>query len=83
MPGHTDGSIAVHVPELGVLLTGDTVAEHQGAVVLGPFNLDRDLAWTSLQRLAALDVEVAGFGHGEPIVKDAARAMLAAADVFA
>jgi phosphoribosyl 1,2-cyclic phosphodiesterase len=49
----------------------------------GPFNLDRGRAWTSLQRLAALDVEVAGLGHGQPIGTGAARAMLAAADVFA
>jgi glyoxylase-like metal-dependent hydrolase (beta-lactamase superfamily II) len=27
-PGHTDGSIALHLPGPRVLFTGDTVAEH-------------------------------------------------------
>lgn len=42
VPGHTPGSIALLLPDHGLLLTGDTVAEHQGAVVLGPFNVDRE-----------------------------------------
>lgn len=74
VPGHTPGSIALHLPEVGLLLTGDTIAEYQGGVVLGPFNTDRELAWRSLERLAALDVEVACFGHGQPVVGSASRA---------
>lgn len=34
-PGHTDGSIALHLPEHGVLLTGDIAAEYEGEVILG------------------------------------------------
>jgi glyoxylase-like metal-dependent hydrolase (beta-lactamase superfamily II) len=82
VPGHTPGSIALHLPETGLLLTGDTIAEHQGAVVLGPFNTDREQAWRSLERLAALDVEVACFGHGQPIIGSAYRALRAATDPF-
>ncbi len=74
-PGHTDGSIAIHLPGPRVLFTGDTVAESGGAVVLGPFNLDRDLALDSFRRLTALDVDLALVGHGEPV----GRAGLAAA----
>jgi glyoxylase-like metal-dependent hydrolase (beta-lactamase superfamily II) len=70
-PGHTDGSIALHLPEHGVLFTGDAVAEHAGRVILGVFNLDSGRAARSMRRLAALDVEVAVFGHGEPLVRDA------------
>jgi glyoxylase-like metal-dependent hydrolase (beta-lactamase superfamily II) len=51
VPGRTAGSIALHLPEQGVLITGDTVGEHEGGVVLGPFNVDRAQAWMSLQRL--------------------------------
>jgi glyoxylase-like metal-dependent hydrolase (beta-lactamase superfamily II) len=65
-PGHTPGSIALHLPGPRVLFTGDTVAGSGGAVILGPFNLDRQQALTSFRRLIALDVDVALFGHGEP-----------------
>ena len=79
-PGHTPGSIAVHFPRLGAVLTGDTAADVDGQVVLGPFHVDRAGAHRSLQRLAALDVEVAGFGHGPPRLGGAARALATAPD---
>ena len=50
-----------------MLFTGDTIA-NVGAVMLGMFNQDRARTVASFQRLAALDVETACFGHGEPIV---------------
>jgi glyoxylase-like metal-dependent hydrolase (beta-lactamase superfamily II) len=49
-----------------VLFTGDTVA-NVGSVMLGTFNQDRAQTVASFQRLAALDVDIACFGHGEPI----------------
>ncbi len=82
VPGHTPGSIALHRPESGLLLTGDIVAEHEGGLVLGPFNTDRDAAWRSLRRLAALDVDVACFGHGRPVVGSASDALRRATDPF-
>jgi glyoxylase-like metal-dependent hydrolase (beta-lactamase superfamily II) len=82
VPGHTPGSIALHLPASGLLFTGDTIAEHQGRVVLGPFNTDRDTAWRSLQRLAALDVDVACFGHGQPVIGSASSALNRATDPF-
>jgi glyoxylase-like metal-dependent hydrolase (beta-lactamase superfamily II) len=66
VPGHTVGSIAVHLPEHRVLLTGDTVA-NVGTVTLGTFNQDRAQTIASFRRLAELDVDTACFGHGEPI----------------
>jgi glyoxylase-like metal-dependent hydrolase (beta-lactamase superfamily II) len=66
-PGHTPGSIAVHLPGSRVLFTGDTVAENQGTVLLGPFNLDRHQAAASFRVLTALDVDIALVGHGEPV----------------
>jgi glyoxylase-like metal-dependent hydrolase (beta-lactamase superfamily II) len=80
VPGHTPGSIALHLPDTGVLLTGDTIAEHEGAAILGPFNTDREQAWRSLQRLAALDVDIACFGHGRPIMGGADHALRRATD---
>jgi glyoxylase-like metal-dependent hydrolase (beta-lactamase superfamily II) len=70
IPGHTEGSIAVHLPEHGVLFAGDTIA-NVGSVMLGTFNQDRSRTVTSFQRLAALDVETVCFGHGEPIQRGA------------
>jgi glyoxylase-like metal-dependent hydrolase (beta-lactamase superfamily II) len=66
IPGHTEGSIAIHLARHGVLFTGDTIA-NVGAVMLGAFNQDRAQTVASFQRLAVLDVETACFGHGEPI----------------
>ncbi|EHI13495.1 MBL fold metallo-hydrolase [Mycolicibacterium thermoresistibile] len=68
VPGHTDGSIAIHLPEHGVLFTGDTVA-NVGTLSLGVFNRDRARTIEAFRRLAALDVETVCFGHGDPIVE--------------
>jgi glyoxylase-like metal-dependent hydrolase (beta-lactamase superfamily II) len=70
IPGHTEGSIAIHLPSYGVVFTGDTIA-NVGAVMLGAFNQDRARTVASFRRLATLDVETACFGHGEPIVSQA------------
>jgi glyoxylase-like metal-dependent hydrolase (beta-lactamase superfamily II) len=70
IPGHTDGSIAIHLPRHGVLFTGDTIA-NVGTVMLGTFNQDRAQTVASFKRLAELDVETACFGHGEPITASA------------
>jgi len=67
-PGHTDGSIALHLPEQGVLITGDIAAEFEGGVILGVFNLDRAEAAASFRRVADLDADVACFGHGNPVI---------------
>lgn len=83
-PGHTHGSIAVHLPAHGVLFTGDAVAASpvDGTVVLGVFNLDRAQAVASFRRLAALDAEVACFGHGDPVTAGAGRALRESADQY-
>jgi glyoxylase-like metal-dependent hydrolase (beta-lactamase superfamily II) len=79
-PGHTDGSIALHLPEHGVLITGDIAAEYEGEVILGVFNLDRAQAAASFGRLPDRDADIACFGHGEPVIGDAqARLQQAAA----
>ncbi len=78
VPGHTEGSIAVHLPRQGVLFTGDTIA-NVGAVMLGTFNQDRARTVESFRRLAALDVDTVCFGHGEPITSGAGRLLAEAA----
>ncbi len=83
-PGHTDGSIALHLPAHGVLFTGDAVAASpvDGGVLLGVFNLDRDRALASFGRLAALDTEVACFGHGDPVTARAGVVLRASARTY-
>lgn len=71
-PGHTDGSIAIHLPESGVLFSGDILAEHLGEVIPGVFNLHTPTVHRSIQKLASLEPESVYFGHGRPLTSDAA-----------
>ncbi|MER5531527.1 MBL fold metallo-hydrolase [Streptomyces sp. NPDC002677] len=84
VPGHTDGSIALHLPAHGVLFTGDAVAVSPvtGSVILGVFNLDRARAVASFGRLADLAAEVACFGHGDPVTAEASRVLRKSADTY-
>jgi glyoxylase-like metal-dependent hydrolase (beta-lactamase superfamily II) len=78
-PGHTDGSIAIHIPAHRLLFTGDSVAANgAGQVILGPFNVDRDQAIETFRALAGLDVDTACFGHGDPVRIDASATLRAA-----
>ncbi|MGV0743030.1 MBL fold metallo-hydrolase [Mycolicibacterium sp. XJ870] len=83
VPGHTPGSIALYLPDADAVLTGDTVAEFNGQVILGVFNTDRHAAARSLGKMAATGAQIAGFGHGESVLTDAAARIAAAADPFA
>lgn len=66
-PGHTDGSIAIHLPTNDVLFTGDIAAHGEDGLLLGPFNTDRARAKESFARLATVPAQVICFGHGEPL----------------
>ena len=79
VPGHTPGSIALLLPRLGLLFTGDTIAHYEGQPILGVFNIDRQAAIESVRKQASLDFEVACFGHGPPIVGGADRRIRALA----
>lgn len=79
VPGHTPGSIAIYLPETGVLFTGDAVAGHDGRIILGVFNTNPGRAAGSLRKLADLDAQIACFGHGEPVTSNAAAELRAAA----
>ncbi|MEU0098346.1 MBL fold metallo-hydrolase [Streptomyces sp. NPDC006267] len=78
-PGHTPGSIALHLPRHGVLFTGDCVA-FTDRVILGVFNVDRAEARAAFRRLAALAPRTVCFGHGDPLTGNAAAVMEAAAN---
>ncbi|MCC3779696.1 MBL fold metallo-hydrolase [Streptomyces sp. UNOB3_S3] len=78
VPGHTEGSTALHLTRSGVLFTGDTIA-NAGELMLGVFNVDRPRAVASFRRQSTLGVQTACFGHGAPIVGGAGEALRAVA----
>lgn len=80
-PGHTPGSIGIHLPRHGVLFAGDCIAGVD-RVMLGVFNVDRAGAQASFRSLAALSPSVACFGHGDPLTESAAATLSAAADTL-
>jgi len=69
MPGHTPGSIAVHVPAVDALFIGDTMTTRN--VLTGvtgpkpaPFTLEPKQAMSSLARLGEVDATWVLPGHG-------------------
>ncbi|MFF7640045.1 MBL fold metallo-hydrolase [Streptomyces canus] len=70
VPGHTPGSIALHLPEHGVLFTGDTVAASppDGRAMPGVFNVDRGQTLAAYAKLASLGAQTICVGHGDPIM---------------
>ena len=82
LPGHTAGSIALLVPALGVLFTGDTLASYEGKVIPGVFNVDGAGLLRSIRTVAWLEFEVACFGHGAPVVGAAGGQVRALAETF-
>ncbi|MET1005466.1 MAG: MBL fold metallo-hydrolase [Propionibacteriaceae bacterium] len=84
VPGHTWGSVAVHLPHLGAVITGDVAVEAPtGGVSVGPFNADRAMARAAVQTLGGLHPVIVGLGHGTPVLQDAGRALLDATDAWA
>jgi glyoxylase-like metal-dependent hydrolase (beta-lactamase superfamily II) len=77
IPGHTLGSIAVLLPNRGVLFTGDSIASADSAPILGPFNLNTADAVAAVRKLAQLDFDIACVGHGRPLVGSASRRVMA------
>ena len=70
-PGHTPGSVAVHVPAVDALFVGDALTT--GNVLTGergprpaPFTLDPEGALTSLAKLEAVQATWVLPGHGAP-----------------
>jgi glyoxylase-like metal-dependent hydrolase (beta-lactamase superfamily II) len=80
-PGHTPGSISLYSAKRRILFTGDAVANVFGLrPPIGWFTEDMAQAKESIRKLADLDFEVACFGHGRPLDKDASLRLLRFAD---
>ncbi len=78
-PGHTPGHAAFWQPDRRVLFCGDALMRMGGRLSLPirAFTTDKAATRQSIARLAALQPEVVCFGHGAPLVQDAARALAA------
>ena len=78
MPGHTMGSIALHVPSEGVIIVGDAL-QYRLSYKLSPpapnVTQEPERAMRSLERLLELDFDTICFSHFPPLRKGAHRAL--------
>ena len=72
-PGHTEGHVMFHVPDRGLLFTGDGLATMDllgfgtGPQMLDArFHFDAEQAETSLDRIVDLEADLLLPGHGSP-----------------
>lgn len=72
-PGHTAGHIALLWPEHGGVLVAADACTTLPVLTLSAVYEDLDVGRETLRRLGAFDVEVAVFGHGEPLLSGASR----------
>ena len=73
LPGHTDGSIALHLPTKRVIIVGDAL-QYKFSLKLSPpaegVTQHPDEAMTSLEKLLDLDFDVICFSHFPPMRKN-------------
>lgn len=77
-PGHTPGHVALHLPELGLLIAGDA-AQVRRMRLAAPhplFTQDRRVARRSLARLATLEFDTLALSHFPPVRGPVVRAAL-------
>lgn len=82
-PGHTPGHFSFLDPA-GLLLAGDAIIRRSGEIE-GPdrrFTDDMDVAIASVGTLAALNFDTLLFGHGDPVVRNAATQVKALAETL-
>ena len=71
-PGHTPGHLSFLLPSKNVLFVGDAAANMlRLGLPIGMFTADRDQAKESIGKLAALEFDVACFGHGRVLKGEA------------
>lgn len=73
-PGHALGHVTYWQPERRIAIVGDVLMNLRGLTL--PFAFvtpDMDADKRSIRRVARLEPEIVLFGHGKPLLKDAAR----------
>ncbi len=67
-PGHSPGSVCYYDPDRRLILVGDVLMNlPRLRRPLAPFTVDPAESVRSIRRIARLDFEVCGFGHGPPL----------------
>ncbi len=75
-PGHTPGHLVFWHPQRRLLFCGDVVLNLWGRQLpFAAFTPDMAANIASVQRIAALEPDVICFGHGNPLVKNAAASL--------
>jgi glyoxylase-like metal-dependent hydrolase (beta-lactamase superfamily II) len=88
VPGHTPGSMALYQPERQMLFSGDALFNESetgktGIQWTNAFTSDKEQARRSAHKLITRPVDLACFGHGEPILEQAGERIRAALGPFA
>lgn len=72
VPGHTPGSIALYQPERRIMFFGDIIFnERELKIAPKIFNVDAEKVAEAARKLAAYEIDIACFGHGEPYTENA------------
>ena len=68
-PGHTRGHVSFLLPTKRVLFVGDAAANYLGRLgpPVGIYSEDHDAVRKSIAKIAALDFDIACFGHGRAL----------------
>jgi hydroxyacylglutathione hydrolase len=81
VPGHTEGSICLYLRG-EALFSGDTLITNKGKVSLPSnfVNFDGDAVKRSTKKLAQLEFDALYPGHGQPVLRNASKAVRELAD---
>jgi glyoxylase-like metal-dependent hydrolase (beta-lactamase superfamily II) len=73
VPGHTPGSIALYQPERRIMFFGDVIFNEKSGLRIAPniFNTDTEQTKEAARKLASYSIDIACFGHGEPMTEHA------------
>jgi glyoxylase-like metal-dependent hydrolase (beta-lactamase superfamily II) len=84
-PGHTAGSVSFFQAERKIIIVGDALNHRRGRLGAPPpmFTPDMALAHASIRKIAELDFDVCCFGHGPPLMENAAQEVRAFAESLA
>ncbi len=71
-PGHTPGSISLFIPQERLIIIGDVIARRAKlSLPSRTFTVDLSQEIQSIKKITDLDFDIACFGHGAPLTRDA------------